>query len=101
MSSGVRSALLAAATAGVLAALLMLAVRAFGQVQPGTCQTASLVINGSFEEPVIPDLASGKPRYKIYPDALVPGWRTSSSDRQVELWQSGFLGAPAAQGEQL
>ncbi|MFJ4770801.1 hypothetical protein ACIP88_17055 [Streptomyces uncialis] len=58
------------------------------------------LVNGSFEEPAVTD-------YEILPDASrtqapkrVPGWLTTASDHMVELWHSGFLGVPAAEGAQ-
>ncbi|MEU9337211.1 hypothetical protein AB0D49_29305 [Streptomyces sp. NPDC048290] len=58
------------------------------------------LVNGSFEEPVVTD-------FEILPDASqtqaakrVPGWLTTASDHMVELWRSGFLGVPSADGAQ-
>ncbi|MFI7534015.1 Ig-like domain-containing protein [Streptosporangium sp. NPDC049376] len=55
------------------------------------------LVNGSFETPRI---TGG---YQILPDASANpaiGWHTTASDRQVELWNSGFQGVPAADGQQ-
>ncbi|MFI0722894.1 hypothetical protein [Streptomyces sp. NPDC021224] len=56
--------------------------------------------NGSFEEPAV----SGEEQL---PDASrpqaarhVPGWLTTAADHLVELWHSGFLGVPSADGAQ-
>ncbi|MFD7512130.1 DUF11 domain-containing protein, partial [Streptomyces sp. NPDC059853] len=58
------------------------------------------LVNGSFEQPAVID-------YEILPDASqtqapkrVPGWLTTASDHMVELWHSGFLGVPSAEGSQ-
>ncbi|MFJ4681797.1 hypothetical protein [Streptomyces sp. NPDC088789] len=58
------------------------------------------LVNGSFEEPPVTD-------YEILPDSSqtqapkrVPGWLTTASDHMVELWHSGFLGVPSAEGAQ-
>ncbi|MFE2043342.1 hypothetical protein ACFXAZ_20930 [Streptomyces sp. NPDC059477] len=58
------------------------------------------LVNGSFEAPAVTD-------YEILPDASqtqapkrVPGWLTTASDHMVELWHSGFLGVPSAEGTQ-
>ncbi|WP_407560526.1 hypothetical protein [Streptomyces sp. 184] len=58
------------------------------------------LVNGSFEEPVVTD-------YEILPDASqpqapksVPGWLTTASDHAIELWHSGFLSVPSAEGAQ-
>ncbi len=59
------------------------------------------LINGSFEEPVVP---AGT--WKLFPDAAqeksnsVPGWRTSATDHMIEIWRSGFNGVPADDGQQ-
>ncbi|MGW1146486.1 DUF11 domain-containing protein, partial [Streptomyces sp. NPDC002454] len=57
------------------------------------------LINGSFEEPVVSGV-------EILPDSTqprtrrVPGWTTTATDHQIELWRSGFQGVPAAHGSQ-
>ncbi len=51
------------------------------------------VVNGGFEEP---DAA----KFMITDQEGVPGWSTSASDGKIEIWQSGYLGVPAAEGEQ-
>ncbi|WP_206305967.1 isopeptide-forming domain-containing fimbrial protein [Streptomyces sp. RFCAC02] len=58
------------------------------------------LVNGSFEQPVVTD-------YEILPDASqtqapkrVPGWLTTATDHMIELWHSGFLGVPSAEGDQ-
>ncbi|NDB17700.1 MAG: hypothetical protein EB027_00170, partial [Actinobacteria bacterium] len=33
-------------------------------------------------------------------ESNVPGWSTTASDQQIELWSSGFNGVPAAEGGQ-
>lgn len=66
---------------------------------PGGCGPRIALINGSFEEPVVDGMA-------ILPDAAhsapnaVPGWRTTASDGQIEIWHSGFQGVPADDGRQ-
>ncbi|MET8830553.1 hypothetical protein ABZX40_33965 [Streptomyces sp. NPDC004610] len=58
------------------------------------------LVNGSFEQPAVTD-------FEILPDSSqtqapkrVPGWLTTASDHMVELWRSGFLGVPSAEGAQ-
>lgn len=58
------------------------------------------LVNGSFEEPPV----SGEEQL---PDASrpqaarhVPGWLTTAADHLVELWHTGFLGVPSADGTQ-
>ena len=53
------------------------------------------LINGDFEEP---DL--GVFNYQFVNSSLVPGWNTTASDNQIEVWYDGFLGAPAYKGKQ-
>ena len=53
------------------------------------------LINGDFEEP---DL--GIFSYQIVNASTVPGWNTTASDNQIEVWYDGFLGAPAYTGKQ-
>ena len=53
------------------------------------------LINGDFEEP---DL--GIFSYQIINASTVPGWNTTASDNQIEVWYDGFLGAPAYKGKQ-
>ena len=54
------------------------------------------VINGSFEEPLV---STGT--WKLFYEKDVPGWKTTATDKRIELWASGFLGAPASDGNQL
>jgi hypothetical protein len=51
--------------------------------------------NGGFESPVI-----GTSTYVIINESTVPGWRTTATDNQIEIWSTGFLGTPSAQGNQ-
>ena len=53
------------------------------------------LINGDFEEP---DL--GIFSYQFVNASTVPGWNTTASDNQIEVWYDGFLGAPAYTGKQ-
>ncbi len=51
------------------------------------------IINESFEEPTI----SGS---SIQNESAIPGWSTTASDQQIEIWQSGFLGVDSYDGTQ-
>lgn len=51
------------------------------------------IVNGGFEQPDV-----GK--FLTIDQELVPGWSTTASDGEIEIWQSGFQGVPAAEGEQ-
>ncbi len=62
---------------------------------PTACQNTVALVNGGFEVPVIPNAT-----FRLFPAAQVPGWSTTDSLGQIELWSSGFQGVPAAQGRQ-
>lgn len=49
--------------------------------------------NGGFESLSVP-LST----YIITNKTNVPGWNTTASDNQIEIWQSGYLGVPAFEG---
>jgi hypothetical protein len=58
------------------------------------------LINGSFEQPALagsheflPDASQKKPN-------SVPGWLTTATDHQIEIWKSGYGGVPADGGQQ-
>jgi uncharacterized repeat protein (TIGR01451 family) len=51
--------------------------------------------NAGFESPSLPAKS-----YRIMPEANLPAWSTTASDQMVEVWSTGFLGVPAAEGEQ-
>ena len=60
-----------------------------------TCADPVQITNGSFEAPAIPDNS-----YKIMNESQVPGWLTTASDHQIEIWAQPFQGVPAAAGRQ-
>jgi uncharacterized repeat protein (TIGR01451 family) len=62
--------------------------------QPASCQSETPILDGGFEEPVIP---AGTFAYANAPD--LRGW-VSNDPLGVELWTSGFLGVPAGAGNQ-
>ena len=49
--------------------------------------------NGGFETPPV-----AANTYTLFPAASVPPWQTTDSLGQIEIWGTGFLGVPAAQG---
>ena len=57
------------------------------------CGAATSLLDGGFETP--PVAAS---TYTLFPAASVPPWQTTDSLNQIEIWGTGFLGVPAAQG---
>ncbi|WP_043511591.1 MULTISPECIES: DUF11 domain-containing protein [unclassified Actinoplanes] len=58
------------------------------------CPAAVVLTNGDFEQPVI---SSGS--VSIMSQSLIPGWLTTASDRQIELWR-GYGGVVSASGSQ-
>ena len=72
------------------------------------CPAPISIINGSFEEPVLPaNNATTPPGWQnlslggwYIPDGQIPGWSTTASDGLFELWKSGRRGVPAAAGAQ-
>ncbi|WP_214107492.1 isopeptide-forming domain-containing fimbrial protein [Acrocarpospora catenulata] len=67
---------------------------------PATCPERVALANGGFEQPVVNGGA-----WALFPDAsrsganAVPGWRTTSTDHQIEIW-STRMGVPPAEGKQ-
>lgn len=53
------------------------------------------IVNESFEQPVIPNAS-----YRLFNENDVPGWQTTATDSQIELWSNKFLGVPAFDGNQ-
>ncbi len=64
-------------------------------IECGMVYCAENIINESFEEIVI-----GSSTYLITHEDNVPGWKTTASDNNLELWSSGFNGVPASDGNQ-
>jgi hypothetical protein len=70
--------------------------------------TPVAVVNGSFEAPDIDttyNLTSKRwgtfPIVAVaYKSFIVPGWSTTASDSEIEIWQSNFSGVPAYMGNQ-
>ncbi|MER7515627.1 hypothetical protein [Streptomyces sp. NPDC126499] len=58
------------------------------------------LVNGSFEQPPVTDMAFLPDASQTQAPQHVPGWRTTATDHLIELWHSGFNGVPAADGEQ-
>jgi hypothetical protein len=51
------------------------------------------LVNGGFEDPVV-----AADTFTLFPAASVPGWDTTDSLGEIEIWGTGFLGVPAAEG---
>ncbi len=70
--------------------------------------TPVAVVNGSFEAPDIDTAYTlTSKRYGTFPlvavaykSFIVPGWSTTASDSEIEIWQSNFSGVPAYKGSQ-
>ncbi|MER8044638.1 hypothetical protein [Streptomyces sp. NPDC094032] len=58
------------------------------------------LVNGSFEQPSVPDMAFLPDASQTQAPRNVPGWLTTATDHMIELWHSGFNGVPSADGEQ-
>ncbi|MFE0426803.1 isopeptide-forming domain-containing fimbrial protein, partial [Streptomyces sp. NPDC058953] len=58
------------------------------------------LVNGSFESPVVTDMAFLPDASQTQVPGRVPGWRTTASDHMIEVWHSGFQGVPSADGAQ-
>ena len=85
--------------AGCLGALIAAMVALPGDAataqQPpvSACTSPFDLSNGSFETPDVGAFA-------IVDQSRVTGWHTTEPDGRIELWQTGYLGVPAAGGEQ-
>jgi hypothetical protein len=77
-----------------LICLLSLLVAAPAQAQDEPCQGPIELVNGSFEDP------ASVGGFEILDAQNVPGWDTTASDQGIEIWQDGYLGVPAIDGEQ-
>lgn len=62
---------------------------------PTSCQGTVALTNGGFESPAIPNAT-----YRMLAESAVPGWGTNDSQKQIEIWSSGFQGVPAGAGRQ-
>ncbi|MEM7215328.1 MAG: hypothetical protein AAF423_07270 [Pseudomonadota bacterium] len=64
---------------------------------PSACTGTDFAVNGGFETPPVP---GAPPTFALLPQASVPGWTTTDSLGQIELWDSGFLGVVSDTGLQ-
>lgn len=65
------------------------------------------VVNGAFSHPVVDEPSpsynkswGGQNKAVLYDADDVPGWSTTASDKQIEIWESGFQNIPAYRGTQ-
>lgn len=63
---------------------------------PADCSAGVSLVNGGFESPAL----SGSGGNQMMPQAEMPGWSTNDINGVIEIWQSGFNGVPAAEGDQ-
>lgn len=54
--------------------------------------TAQSLINRSFEDP---RQTAGTPAVSFVLGSAMPGWETTATDDQIEVWSDNFLGVPA------
>lgn len=83
-------ALALAALTGAAIAVGPLSVAAPAQAaqSPAACNASVALLNGGFENPVVAGNAQ-------LPDASVPGWATTASDKAIEIWRTPFGGVTA------
>lgn len=66
------------------------------RVLAATCGAgATTILDGGFETPVV-----GAGTFAELLAPLVPPWQTTDSSNEIEIWGTGFLGFPAAEGGQ-
>lgn len=53
------------------------------------------ITNESFENPVIPNTT-----WRLIQESNMPGWLTTATDNNIEIWSTGFQGVPAFEGNQ-
>ena len=56
---------------------------------------ANLLVNAGFEAPTLP---SGT--YSIMDQSKVPGWKSTATDHDIEVWSTPFNGVSAFEGNQ-
>lgn len=64
-------------------------------IECGEVYCGENVVNGSFELPIV---TNGT--WSPFHENSVPGWSTTATDNQIEIWRSGFLGVTSADGNQ-
>ena len=81
--------------AGLLASLWITVAGARAEAQePAVCSGPIDLANGGFEQP------GGINAFKFLDQGDVDGWSTTEPDGQIELWHTGYLDVPAAEGQQ-
>ena len=62
---------------------------------PASCASSIGLVDGGFEEPVI-----AANTYSFLQQSKVPGWSTTATDSNIEIWHNNFNGVTAAVGTQ-
>jgi hypothetical protein len=55
------------------------------------------LVNGGFEAP---SFTPGVPDWTLFSEGVIPGWQTTATDNQIELWSDSFNGVAAYEGTQ-
>ena len=72
-----------------------------GPPTPSSCAGTQLLMNNSFEEPEVPNGApDAAPTFFQFAAGDVPGWTTTDTSNEIELWETGFLTVDSLDGEQ-
>ncbi|MEN8786512.1 MAG: lectin-like protein, partial [Flavobacteriales bacterium] len=53
------------------------------------CASVTVLINGGFDD---------GPSFNMQDQSTVPGWNTTASDGQIEIWGNGFQSVPSVEG---
>ncbi|WP_432572964.1 DUF7507 domain-containing protein [Kineococcus sp. SYSU DK005] len=91
----------AAGTAALLAGAALAAVPALpappaaAAQSPAACSASVALVNGGFEQPVVPS-----DNWQQRPEDQVPGWRTSATDRLIEIWRHPYQQIVPGSGSQ-
>lgn len=87
---------LALVASGLALTITSVATNSTPALAATTCPPSpSQLDNGGFEAPVIPNNS-----YRLVNENAVPGWSTTATDKQIELWSTPFNGVTAFEGRQ-
>ena len=74
--------------------ILLATVGTTGSVRAAVCDGSSDSLgNGGFETPVV-----DPGTFRLFPEASVPPWHTTDLQGEIEIWGTGSLQVPAAEG---
>ena len=78
----------------IVPAIVLGSIVGAGSVHAAVCDGSSTSLgNGGFETPPVPP-----DTFTLFPAAAVPPWQTTDGLGEIEIWGTGFLGVPAAEG---